>query len=84
MTEDAAVNVAAARCFTRKMRSCLADHPSVFVLFSRENVLDMDPQLKHCVNKKYEEKKKQCGTGFNDVIKRPTFLEASGESRFDA
>lgn len=28
------------------------------MLFSRENVLDMDPQLKHCVNKKYEEKKK--------------------------
>lgn len=80
MTEDAAVNVAAVRCFTRKMRSCLADHPSVFVLFSRENVLDMDPQLKHCVNKIYEEKK----TNFNDVIKRPTFLEASGESRFDA
>lgn len=60
------------------MRSCLSDPPFVFVLYSKESVDVIDLQLNHCVNKKEQP------TGFNDVIIRTTFLESSGESRFDA
>lgn len=60
------------------MRSRLSDPTSAFVLYSIESVAAIDLQRNHRVNKK------EPHTGFNDVIIRTTFLEASRESRFDA